>query len=412
MKLGWEQFEQQRLQNELVRSEENLFRGWAALLQARGEQAEQQEAIQFTDRTIEGNRISFRTVKPLDASAVEQFWEVPISPEHFLRGIVDGVENDIVTLYVDGKVPNTLPKTGILRLDTRSTRAALKRQKDALDSVQFENCVRSELKFSILRPEECTSDEIIPIQHWWFEDLDPDKREAVQRAIAAKNFFVVHGPPGTGKTTFITELILQFKKSHPAGRVLLTSQTHIGVDNAIERLVEVPRGLEVIRVGYQEKKVSESVHRFLLQNRIQEWSRQVQQKAESFIEQWSERNGINLREVKLGVGLGQLINVLRRKEEDQTALLGLKTTLTPPETTAQADEERMDVDAEMAEQHRLQAEEAHEQIELLQERLQKVRAEERRLREESRTLRKGWESGRRRVAPGLGCISGRSTRTV
>ena len=125
------------------------------MLQARGEQADEQEAIQFTERTIEGNRILFRTVKPLDASAVEQFWEVPIAPEHFLCGIVDCVENDVVTLYVDGKVPNTLPKTGILRLDTRSTRAALKRQKDALDSVQFENCVRSELKFSILRPEEC-----------------------------------------------------------------------------------------------------------------------------------------------------------------------------------------------------------------------------------------------------------------
>lgn len=137
-----------------------------------------------------------------------------------LRGIVDHVEADLVTLYGEGNAPKALPKTGILRLDARSTRAALKRQKDALDSVQFENCVRSELKHSILRPETCASIEVVPLDQWWFENLDPDKREAVQRALAAKDFFVVHGPPGTGKTTFITELVLQFLKKQPNGRVL------------------------------------------------------------------------------------------------------------------------------------------------------------------------------------------------
>ena len=386
LKFGWEQFEQQRLQNELVRAEENLFRGWAALLQARGEQADAQQIVSYIDRTVENNRITFRTQRPLDASALEQFWEVQITPEYRLRGIVDSVEADLVTLYVEGKVPKSLPKTGTLRLDARSTRAALKRQKDALDSVQFENCVRSELKHTILRPEISSSAEVAPIEQWWFENLDPDKRDAVQRALAAKDFFVVHGPPGTGKTTFITELVLQFLKGRPNGRVLLTSQTHIGVDNAIERLVEVPRGLQVVRIGYQESKVSESVHQFLLQNRVQEWSRQVQQKAESFIERWSEQNGINLREVKLGVRLGQLINVLRRKEEDDRALaalrLGLVVPLEPELQPEELQSEDQVVSAEVADQRRLHTEDVREQIELLQERLQKARAEEKRLREE------------------------------
>ena len=387
LKLGWEQFEQGRIQSELARAEENLFRGWAALLQARGEQADAQQSVSYSDRTVEGNRITFRTQRPLDSSAVEQFWEVPITQEYFLRGIVDHVEADLATLYVEGNVPKALPKTGILRLDARSTRAALKRQKDALDSVQFENCVRSELKQCILRPAGCASTAVASLNEWFFENLDPDKREAVQLALAAKDFFVVHGPPGTGKTTFITELVLQFLKKQPNGRVLLTSQTHIGVDNAIERLVEVPRGLEVIRVGYQESKVSQSVHGYLLQNRVLEWSRKVQQKAESFIERWSEQHGINLREVKLGVRLGQLINVLRRKEEDERALSALRSgLLAPPEPPTEGDEAGAQgeevVAAEIAEQRRLQAEEAREQIEMLQERLQKARAEERRLREE------------------------------
>lgn len=389
LKLGWEQFKQERIHSEQALAEENLFRGWADLIQARSDQANEQQMVPYSDRTVEGNRITFRTQKPLDSSAVEQFWEVPITQSYCLRGIVDHVDADLVTLYVEGNVPKAppIPKAGNLRLDARSTRAALKRQKDALDSVQLENCARPELKQSILRPAECTSVETDQIQQWWFENLDPDKRDAVQRALAASDFFVVHGPPGTGKTTFITELVLQFLKSKPNARVLLTSQTHIGVDNAIERLVGVPRGLEVVRVGFQESKVSQSVHGYLLQNRIQQWSQQVQQRAGSFIERWSEQQCINLREIKLGVRLGDLIKVLRRKEEDERVLDALRNGLSarteplPPANKAKPEEEA-GIAAETAEQQKLKAEEAREQIEMLQQGLQKARAEERRLREE------------------------------
>lgn len=380
LKLGLDQFEETRIQTEIAKAEENLFRGWAALLQARGEQAEGQQAVHFTDRTVEGNRITFKTQKPIEPSSVEQFWEVPITPEYFLRGIIDSVEGDLVTLYVEGSVPKSLPKNGILRLDSRSTRAALKRQKDALDSVQFESCVRSELKKFVLHPESSRANEAVEIETWWFKSLDPDKREAVQRALAAKDFFVVHGPPGTGKTTFITELILQFLSKNPNSRVLLTSQTHIGVDNAIERLVEVPLGLEIIRVGFQEGKIAESVHGFLLRNRIQEWSKQVQQKAETFIETWSVKHGVNLREVRLGVRLGHLIEVLRKKEADEQSLSALRSGLITPRSPTETDDSALD--AETADQRRLQIEEAQEQIDFLQDRLQKARVEERRLREE------------------------------
>ena len=60
--------------------------------------------------------------------------------------------------------------------------------------------------------------------------------EAVRKAINTKDLFILQGPPGTGKTTVISEIIFQILKREPKSKILLTSQTHLAVDNALERL--------------------------------------------------------------------------------------------------------------------------------------------------------------------------------
>jgi serine/threonine protein kinase len=330
LKLGCDQFEQQQQLADAVKAEEDLFRAWGAILQARFDQAEKNQAVPYTDRTIEGNRIAFRTKQPLDPSAIEQIWEVPLAEDRSIRGMIDSVEGELTTMYVEGGVPKSVPEFGTLRLDARATKAALKKQKDALDIVKFDKAARPELKQFILHPEQCQSAELPPPERWFLQEIDPDKKAAVEHALAAKDFFVVHGPPGTGKTTFITELILQFLARNPEKRVLLTSQTHIGVDNAIERLEQVPRGLDIIRVGYRTGKVAESVHSYLLQNKIRLWAEEVQKKAEKFIEDWAATQHVNVRELRLGLRLGQLIAVLRQKERDEFDLANLKAARTNP----------------------------------------------------------------------------------
>lgn len=66
--------------------------------------------------------------------------------------------------------------------------------------------------------------------------LNPKQREAVVKALNAKDLFILQGPPGTGKTTVISEIIFQLLKRNPNTKILLTSQTHLAVDNALERL--------------------------------------------------------------------------------------------------------------------------------------------------------------------------------
>lgn len=63
----------------------------------------------------------------------------------------------------------------------------------------------------------------------------------ILKALASEDLFFMQGPPGTGKTTAIVEIILQVLKSKPNTRVLVCSETHVAVDNALDRLAKQSR---------------------------------------------------------------------------------------------------------------------------------------------------------------------------
>ena len=65
--------------------------------------------------------------------------------------------------------------------------------------------------------------------------------EIVRNMVNADSFFALQGPPGTGKTTAIAWLVRQELKRDESQRILLTSQSHAGVDNllgAVTRVLE------------------------------------------------------------------------------------------------------------------------------------------------------------------------------
>ena len=58
----------------------------------------------------------------------------------------------------------------------------------------------------------------------------------IEKAVNSKELFCLMGPPGTGKTTAIVEIILQTINQNNKAKIAVCSETHIAVDNAIERL--------------------------------------------------------------------------------------------------------------------------------------------------------------------------------
>src|SRR5207247_1543548 len=77
------------------------------------------------------------------------------------------------------------------------------------------------------------------------EKLNQYQREAVLKALRAKDVSIIHGPPGTGKTTVLVEIV---RHAVAAGqRVLASAPSNIAVDNMLEKMLDA--GLKAVRMG-------------------------------------------------------------------------------------------------------------------------------------------------------------------
>ncbi|HZA51674.1 MAG TPA: AAA domain-containing protein, partial [Myxococcaceae bacterium] len=76
--------------------------------------------------------------------------------------------------------------------------------------------------------------------------LNPEQTDAVARALAAEDFFLVHGPPGTGKSTVLAEIAVQAVAS--GKKLLCTAASNAAVDHLVDLCLD--RGLRAVRVGH------------------------------------------------------------------------------------------------------------------------------------------------------------------
>jgi superfamily I DNA and/or RNA helicase len=76
--------------------------------------------------------------------------------------------------------------------------------------------------------------------------LNPSQNAAIAFALSAADFAIIHGPPGTGKTTTVAELIRQAVAR--GDKVLACAPSNMGVDNLLERVLAL--GLNAVRLGH------------------------------------------------------------------------------------------------------------------------------------------------------------------
>lgn len=80
------------------------------------------------------------------------------------------------------------------------------------------------------------------------KNLNKSQKRAVGFALGSKDFFLIHGPFGTGKTTTLIELILQEVKRKK--KVLATAESNVAVDNIVEGLY---KKANIVRIGHPSR---------------------------------------------------------------------------------------------------------------------------------------------------------------
>ena len=177
----------------------------------------------------------------------------PMQPgDSHWRGVVSRRSPASIQLALD-YLPDEINDIELWRFDLASDDVALVRQQAALERARLARGDRlAELRQVLLgqRPAKFAQqvdDE--PLN----AGLNEPQRAAVRFALSARDVALIHGPPGTGKTTTVVELIRRAVRR--GEKVLASAGSNIAVDNLLERLAAA--GERVVRLGHPARVLPE-----------------------------------------------------------------------------------------------------------------------------------------------------------
>ncbi|WP_435178303.1 IGHMBP2 family helicase [Halorussus sp. AFM4] len=179
-------------------------------------------------------------------------------------GTVTQVTNHSVTVAFDDEPPGFVYGNG-LRVDKYVNDVTYQRMLDALDRLPGAEGALADLRDVIVGTAEPAESEPARIEEWHDSKLNDSQREAVRRAVGSDDVHLIHGPPGTGKTTTAVEVIRQCVDRGES--VLATAASNTAVDNLVERLADT--GVDVVRVGHPAR-VTSALREHTLDSRLED----------------------------------------------------------------------------------------------------------------------------------------------
>ncbi|XP_033095594.1 DNA-binding protein SMUBP-2-like [Anneissia japonica] len=180
-----------------------------------------------------------------------------------LSGIVSRVTDKLITVAFDsGEDLLSLDDSGVYRLNKLSDDVTFRRIKKALAALESHQPGPASHLIDVLFGEVTPSSNPTPPPiksgdaeaadrqgtelRFINEKLDESQQEAVRFSLCQREVAVIHGPPGTGKTTTIIEVIQQAVQRKM--KVLACAPSNVAVDNLVERLAQSK--VKIIRLGH------------------------------------------------------------------------------------------------------------------------------------------------------------------
>jgi ATP-dependent RNA/DNA helicase IGHMBP2 len=168
------------------------------------------------------------------------------------RGVVCGRDAKTIEIAVNVS-PETEQDRPTFRLDVASDEISRDRQRTALTRVA--HCERgrlAQLRDVLLGERPVQSDVAKPWQPL-DSSLNASQIAAISGALQARDLAIIHGPPGTGKTTTVIELIRQAVAR--GEKVLAVAASNLAVDNLLERLLRTQ--CKAVRLGHPARVLPE-----------------------------------------------------------------------------------------------------------------------------------------------------------
>lgn len=131
-----------------------------------------------------------------------------------------------------------------VRIDLYANDVTFRRQIENLENLSESGKRALKYILKLEEPRESRAVEFKPQD----ENLNESQGRAVSLSLGSEDFFLIHGPFGTGKTRTITEVILQ--EVNRGKKVLATGESNIAVDNLVERLWGK---VKLVRLGHPSK---------------------------------------------------------------------------------------------------------------------------------------------------------------
>jgi len=131
-----------------------------------------------------------------------------------------------------------------VRIDLFANDITFRRQIENLENLKEGG--RLALKYSLggLTPLPSKKINFSPID----KNLNPSQKLAVSFSLGTKDFFLIQGPFGTGKTRTLAEIVLQLVKK--GEKVLVSAESNVAVDNLVEKLREKAK---IVRLGHPSR---------------------------------------------------------------------------------------------------------------------------------------------------------------
>ena len=175
------------------------------------------------------------------------FFEHKDNERNFLLNITGTIslvdENRMLIVLPSEKAKTDLQNIGRIGVQLFFDETSYKAMFDALRKVMFaKNNRLADLREILCGTRMPEFREVYPVRFPW---LNKSQESAVLKVLSTKDVSVVHGPPGTGKTTTLVEAVYETLRREE--QVMVCAQSNAAVDWIAEKLIE--RGVNVLRIG-------------------------------------------------------------------------------------------------------------------------------------------------------------------